>query len=393
MKDDIMFRNAVEILPKQELSKRLACGRQLRVKFGIDPTNADLHLGHTVPLRMLRNFQKRGHKIVLIIGTATAWIGDPSGRDETRQRLSWDQIDKNTDKYLEHIGRFIDISKTEVNYNQDWFGQMSFIEVMKMVGSVTVQQILQREDFATRMAQAKPINLLETIYPLMQGRDSVEVRADVEIGGTEQLFNLNMGREMQRLAGQNPQVCITLPLLTGTDGQKKMGKSLNNYIAVNEDPFEMFSKIMSIPDGSLRDWFRLLTDWTDEQIQQMCNCEPYYQKVTLAGVLVEEAHGTSAAVNAEQEWMRRFSERGDPDNPEEVYLSPGPIGIVPLLRAVKFADSNNAAKRLITPNSCVSVGPDRKTKITDPNAQVEVADGTIVRAGNRRIVRIRCSTP
>lgn len=387
---DILKRNVYNIVPENEFEELLATGRQLRVKFGVDPTNADLHLGHTVPLRTLRNFQRLGHKPVIIIGSTTAFIGDPSGRDETRQRLTWDQIETNKQKYLSHLSKFIDLDKAEVCDNSDWFNSMPFAELMSILRSTTVQQILQREDFKTRITSNKPINLIELIYPLLQGYDSIEVRADIELGGTEQMFNILMGRELQRLDGKNPQVCIVLDLLRGTDGNKKMGKSLNNYIAVDEEPFQAFSKIMSIPDKEIIPWFWSLTDWTKEQIGQL---ELLYnernKKVMLAEVIVSEMHGIDKCRKAEQEWMQRFHFRVDPENIAEVILASGKINIIDLLRAVGFAKSRNEARNFIVPHSCVTVG-ERLNKITNVKTEIEITDVLIVRAGNRRIVRIRC---
>ncbi|HEY1380382.1 MAG TPA: tyrosine--tRNA ligase, partial [Gemmataceae bacterium] len=256
----LIRRGTDTIVPEDELRKKLAAGRPLRVKLGIDPTGFDVHLGHTVVLRKLRQFQDLGHTVVLIIGNATAAVGDPSGRDESRKSLNPEQIEKNAASYLTQISKVIDVGRAEVVRNSDWFNRFSFADVQRLLGHMTMQRMLERDDFAKRIRAGTPIYLHECLYPLMQGHDSVEVRADVELGGTEQLFNLMVGRDLQRAAGQEPQVCLTVPILRGLDGAKKMGKSLGNYIGVNEPAKEQFGKTMSIPDDLLREWFELLTD-------------------------------------------------------------------------------------------------------------------------------------
>ncbi|MGL4422377.1 MAG: tyrosine--tRNA ligase, partial [Gemmataceae bacterium] len=255
--------NAIEPFPEftQKLKRSIESGKPLRIKLGIDPTGFDVHLGHTVPLRKLRQFQECGHTIVLIIGTATAQVGDPSGRDAARSGLNTDQIEKNAQTYLQQIATVLDISKIEVVRNGDWFRSWGFADVLKLLGQATVQRMLERDDFAKRYRETQmPIYLHECLYPLLQGWDSVEVRADVELGGTEQLFNLMVGRDLQRGAGQEPQICLTMPILRGTDGEKKMGKSLGNFIGVSEPPQQQFGKTMSIPDDLLMEWYQLLTD-------------------------------------------------------------------------------------------------------------------------------------
>src|SRR5262249_46754163 len=241
----------------------------LRVKYGIDPTGIDVHLGHTVPLRKLRVFQELGHHAVLIIGNYTALVGDPSGRDQIRARLTPEQVEANARDYLKQVSRVIDIDRTEVRHNGNWFAQFRFLDVLALTGKITVQRMLERDDFTKRIKAGTPIYLHECLYPLMQGQDSVEIRADVELGGSEQLFSLMVGRDLQRDAGQEPQVCVTLPILRGLDGQRRMGKSLGNYIGVGETAYEMFAKVMSIPDDLMREWFELLTDRPTEEITQL----------------------------------------------------------------------------------------------------------------------------
>src|SRR5262245_51572839 len=266
----LIRRGVEQIVPEAELRQKLQrsvqTGKPLRVKYGIDPTGIDVHLGHTVPLRKLKQFQELGHQAVLIIGNYTALVGDPSGRDQTRARLTQEQVEANARDYLKQVSKVIDITKTEVTYNGDWFKKFQFLDVLGLTGKITMQRMLERDDFTKRLKAGTPIYLHECLYPLMQGHDSVEIRADVELGGSEQLFSLMVGRDLQRGAGQEPQIALTLPILRGTDGARRMGKSLGNYIGVGEVAYEMFAKTMHISDELMREWFELLTDRTGEEI-------------------------------------------------------------------------------------------------------------------------------
>src|SRR5262245_16315648 len=252
----LIRRGAAQIEREDELRKKLersvATGKPLRVKYGIDPTGSDVHLGHTVPLRKLRLFQELGHQAVLIIGNYTALVGDPSGRDQTRTRLTQEQVQANARDYLKQVSKVIDISRTEVTHNGDWFSKFRFLDVLALTSKITMQRMLERDDFTKRREAGTPIYLHECLYPLMQGYDSVEIRADIELGGSEQLFSLMVGRKLQEDAGQEPQICITLPILRGTDGVRRMGKSLGNYVGVGEEPKQQFGKTMSIPDELMR---------------------------------------------------------------------------------------------------------------------------------------------
>ncbi len=397
----VIRRGVDRIVPEDELRKKLANRRPLRVKLGIDPTGFDVHFGHTVVLRKLRQFQELGHQVVLIIGTATAAVGDPSGRDKSRDALSMEQIQKNADTYLTQIAKVIDVSKAEVVRNGDWFNRFGFADTQRLLGHMTMQRMLERDDFTKRIKEATPIYLHECLYPLMQGHDSVEVRADVELGGTEQLFNLMVGRDLQRTAGQEPQVCLTMPILRGLDGVKKMGKSLGNYIGVGEPAKEQFGKVMSIPDDLMAEWFTLLTDRLPDEIAGLTNASanmeitlihPMQAKKFLAGDIVGFYHGGDAAAAAQAEWEKQFSRGEDPDAIPEVTiprteLQARQLGIVRLLSLLQLAKSNNEARQKVL-EGAVTVGPGR-TKITDPKASVPVTDGLIVRLGSRRIVRIR----
>src|SRR5271157_5322694 len=268
----ILRRGVESIVPEEEFRKKLEKairqGRPLRVKYGIDPTGIDVHLGHTVPLRKLKQFQDLGHTAVIIIGNYTALVGDPSGRDETRAKLTEAQVAANARDYLQQVGRIIDLERAEVHHNGDWFSKWSFLSVLDLMRQMTLSQIAAREDFANRIAAEKPVYLHECLYPLMQGWDSVEIKADVELGGTEQLFSLLVARDLQQARGQEPQVAMTMPILVGTDGVRRMGKSLGNYIGVAEPPENQFGKVMSVPDEPMRQYFTLLTDMPISEVDR-----------------------------------------------------------------------------------------------------------------------------
>jgi tyrosyl-tRNA synthetase len=395
----LIRRGVEEIVPEDELRQKLQrsvqTGKPLRVKYGIDPTGIDVHLGHTVPLRKLRVFQELGHQAVLIIGNYTALVGDPSGRDKTREQLTPEVVEKNARDYLKQVSKVIDISKTEVHYNGAWFSRFEFLQVLELMRKITMQRMLERDDFTKRLKKEEPIYLHECLYPLMQGRDSVEIHADVELGGSEQLFSLMVGRDLQRDAGQEPQICVTLPILRGLDGQRRMGKSLQNYIGIGESAYEMFAKVMSIPDALMRDWFELLTDRTTEEVAALTDPQrthPRQAKEALGKDIVAFYHGGEAADAAAAEWSRRFTCREDPTDVPAVEvprseLSDGKIWICKLLVLLGLVKSNNEGRRAIEGGG-VTLGPERE-KITDPKANVPVSDGLIVRYGARRVVRVQ----
>jgi tyrosyl-tRNA synthetase len=399
---DVIRRGAEQIVPEDELIRKLErsvrTGVPLRVKYGIDPTGIDVHLGHTVPLRKLRVFQELGHQAVLIIGNYTALVGDPSGRDQTRARLTQDQVEANARDYLKQVSKVIHIDRAEVVHNGSWFSKMSFLDVLALTSKITVQRMLERDDFTKRF-RAEPsvaIYLHECLYPLMQGQDSVEIRADVELGGSEQLFNLMVGRRLQEEAGQEPQICLTLPILRGLDGERRMGKSLGNYVGVGESAYDQVAKTMSIPDTLMRDWFTLLTDRPAEEIARLNDSQvthPRQAKLTLAGDIARFYHGEAAAAEAVEEWIKRNTKKQDPSEIPEVglasaSLSDGKLPVAKLLVALKLASSNNEARRLIQGGG-VTIGPDRE-KVPDPNQLIAVTPGLLVRVGgSRRVVRIR----
>lgn len=399
----IIRRGVEQLVPEAELRQKLErsikTGKPLRVKYGIDPTGIDVHLGHTVPLRKLRQFQELGHQAVLIIGNYTALVGDPSGRDQTRARLSEEQVNANAKDYLKQVAKVIDITKTEVTHNGDWFGKLNFLNVLSLTSKITVQRMLERDDFTKRFKAdpSVPIYLHECLYPLMQGQDSVEIKADVELGGSEQLFNLMMGRHLQSDAGQEPQICVTLPILRGLDGARRMGKSLGNYVGIGEPANAQFGKIMSIPDTLMREWFELLTDRTPDEITKLVDphqTHPRQAKELLGKEIVAFYHGPAAADAAAAEFVKVIAQKQDPDYIPEVTIAKadpdvkdGKLWIAKLLVKTGLAQSTSEGQRLVKGGG-VTMGPDR-TKVTDPKAEIVLTDGLLVRVGSRKIARVR----
>jgi tyrosyl-tRNA synthetase len=392
---ELLCRGVEQIEPKDGLDKKLEksrkTGKPLRVKYGIDPTGIDVHLGHTVPLRKLRLFQDLGHKAVLIIGDYTALVGDPSGRDETRARLTPEQIEINAREYLVQVGKVIDVSKAEVRYNGEWFGKFSFTDVLSLTSKITVQRMLERDDFSKRFhkrPESIPIYLHECLYPLMQGHDSVEIHADIELGGSEQLFNLMMGRRLQEAAGQEPQVCMTLPILRGLDGVRRMGKSLGNYVGVGEVADKQFFKTMQIPDTLLREWYELLTNCSIDQVAELIASNPMEAKKQLGSEIVAFYHGAEAGATARANWENVVKNKNDPDEIPEYALTGAKLpetDFLQLLVNVGFCKSKGEARTRVTEGG-VNIGPDR-TKVTDAKT-VKIEDGLIVRLGSKKIVRV-----
>jgi len=388
----LLTRGCEALYTQEELCARLRVGaesgRQLRIKYGMDPTAPDIHLGHTVQLRMLRRFQDLGHVVVLIIGDYTARIGDPSGRDAARPVLTPDQVDQNARTYLDQAGLVLDTNpdRLEVRRNSEWFGELSFVDVLKLTGQATVQQMIARENFRKRLDEGREIAVTELLYPLMQAYDSVKIDADVEFGGSDQTFNCLMGRDLMA-KGQLPrQVVIITPILVGLDGVEKMSKSKGNYIGLTDEPNDMFGKVMSIPDTLMENYFTLLTDLPAEQIRALTDADqthPRRAKAALAGMIVESCHGKDQAHAAAAEFDRVFSQRNVPTDMPELALSPGKINIVDLVMTAGFAPSKGAARRLIAQNA-VSIDGD---KITDIAAAVEPASGQILRVGKRKFAR------
>jgi len=386
---EVIRRGAVEIHTAEDLERKVRVavetGRPLRVKLGLDPTAPDIHLGHTVVLGKLRQFQDLGHQAVLIIGDYTGMVGDPSGRSKTRPALTAEEIEKNLKTYLEQVDAVLDVEKLEIRRNGEWFSKMSFADVLKMAGASTVARMLERDDFAKRYKSGAPIGVHELLYPLMQARDSVEIRADIELGGTDQTFNLLAGRDMQRSLDQEPQVALTMPLLVGLDGTEKMSKSLGNYVGVTESAGETFGKVMSLPDSLMKSYFTLLTDLPAGQIDDVLAGHPREAKERLGRTIVTRYHSADDADAAAAEFRRVFSERKTPSDMPEVTL-PGPtVGVVDLLMLAGHAKSRSDARRLISGGG-VSVNG---KKILDLHSDVSPPDGAVLQTGKRRFAKLR----
>lgn len=370
----------VDCLPDGGLAAKLGLGRPLRVKLGVDPTAPDIHLGHSVVLRKLRDFQDAGHTAVLIIGDWTARVGDPSGRTSTRPMLSEADIEANAGSYREQAFRILDPDRTEIRSNGEWFAGMGLHDVFRLAGSATVNQLLRRNDFATRFAADRPISVLELMYPLMQAYDSVMVEADVELGGTDQLFNLMLGREMQVAFGGAPQVVMTMPILPGVDGVQKMSKSLGNHVGLADTPEEQYGRTMSLPDEAMAEWYRLLAP-----TEPPPTGHPAHDKRRLAGLIVDRHHGPGAGERAEAHFNRVVRDRAAPDEMPDVDIAPGRVHLPGLLVDALGVTSRSEARRLITGGG-VSVDGE---PVRELDVDASRLDGRVLRAGKRRFARLR----
>ncbi|MEO2015963.1 MAG: tyrosine--tRNA ligase [Fuerstiella sp.] len=392
----IICRGVEKIVPEEELAKKLQhshdTGTPLRVKYGIDPTGIDVHLGHTVPLRKIRQFQELGHQAVIIIGNYTAMVGDPSGRDEARsKRLTEDQVEANAIDYLTQVGKVIDLDRAEIHRNGNWFGKMSFAEVLNLCGRVTVAQLLTRDDFAKRYREEKPIFLHECLYPVMQAWDSVEIKSDIELGGTEQLYSFMLARDLQAQQGINQQIGMMSPILVGLDGVKRMGKSLGNYIGISEAPYEMMKKFMQLPDDVMKMYFELLTELPMDEADQLLAGHPKEAKVKLAQTVIGQYHDEAQGVEAAERWQREIGGGGLPADIPEVELAAGELddGCLPaylLLVKLGLQSSNGEARRLIAQGGA-KLG-EEKTVIGDANQKITVENGMLVWAGKKRFCRV-----
>ncbi len=393
-------RGVVEILSEDELraklNKSIASGKPLRVKLGIDPTSPDVHLGFTVPLRKLKTFQELGHQVVIIIGSYTAMVGDPSGKNSTRPQLSEEAVMANAKYYKEQIFKILDEKKTEVVYNGTWFSKFSFNDVISLASKITVASLLEHDYFQNRYKNGIPISLHEFIYPLMQGWDSVEVKADIEMGGTDQRFNIIVGRALQKENGQEPQVALFMPILAGLDGKSKMSKSLGNYIGISETPKDMFGKAMSIPDPLMESYFELLTEVSLEEIDKVIkgvadgSLHPRGAKVMLAKELVKMYHGQEAAEREALEFDRVFSDKQLPSEVPEVEVSKqelqdGKIWIVKLITLAGLASGRNEAGRLVD-QGAVTLD---EAKVDSAKNAVSLKDGSILKVGKRKYAKIK----
>lgn len=385
-----------EILPNgarglaEKIMEVRAEGRVLRAKLGIDPTSSDLHLGHSVVFRKLRRFQEYGHQVVLIIGGFTAQIGDPSGRNATRPQLTREAVEEYAKTYIEQMGAILDITKTEVVNNADWLAPLTFKDLLGLASKVTVNQMLQKEAFGSRIENQQPVSMHELFYPIMQGYDSVAIKADVELGGTDQRFNILQGRELQGYYGMGTQVACLLPLLEGTDGVKKMSKSYDNYIGLKEDPKDMFGKVMRIPDNFIIKYYELTSTLTGSEIDEIkksldSGANPMEAKRRLAAQIVRQYHGETEAQKALDDWQTVHSERQIPTDIEEHKID-SPILLFKALVETGLATGSGAAKRLVADGGVRLDGEQAK----DPNQEINLRAGesVVLQAGRRRFVKL-----
>ncbi|WP_038055465.1 tyrosine--tRNA ligase [Thermodesulfobacterium hydrogeniphilum] len=391
---EIIKRGIVDLIDEEDLIKKLERAykenKPLKIKAGFDPTAPDLHLGHTVLLRKLKQFQELGHKVYFLIGDFTAMIGDPTGRSETRPALTKEQVLENAKTYKEQVFKILDPEKTEIIFNSQWFSKMTAEDIIRLCAKYTVARILERDDFKKRFESGLPISIHELIYPLFQAYDSVALEADVELGGTDQLFNLLIGRDIQREYGQEPQVIITLPILEGLDGVQKMSKSLGNYVGIMEPPFEMYGKIMSIPDQIMWKYYILLTDIPERDIMKMKEqvekgeFHPKEAKKRLARYIVTQFHSEEAALKAEEEFERVFSKKEAPTEAPVIEVSAGKIWLPGFLRDHKLVKSGSEARRLISQKALDL----NQSPVTQE--EIELKPGEyILRIGKKKFVKIK----
>lgn len=387
---EVIKRGVVEVLPEDELVSKLRTGRRLKIKVGFDPTAPDLHLGHTVLIQKMKQFQELGHEVVFLIGDFTGMIGDPSGKSETRKQLSREEVLRNAETYKEQIFKILEPTKTVVEFNHRWMEKLDAVQLIELSAKYTVARMLERDDFKQRFQKHQPISIHEFLYPLMQGYDSVVLNSDIELGGTDQKFNLLMGRELQREYGQEPQVVLTMPLLEGIDGVNKMSKSLGNYVGINETPEEMFGKIMSISDTLMWRYLELLSDIDMQRIKTMKadvesgTLHPMEQKKALAEEVVRRFHGTEPAAKARDYFEKRHQKKTLPAEIRKKFkATPEPIWICRLLVDLEFAASATQARRLIAQRA---VRVDGRV-ITDVNFVFDSSIHEVLEVGKNRIAR------
>jgi len=393
---DLIKRGASNIIPEEELVKKIEFSIKekspLNIKLGCDPTRPDLHLGHSVVLRKLAQFQNLGHQAILIIGDFTGMIGDPSGRNQTRPPLTMEECKINAKSYWEQASKILNREKTKILYNSEWLGKMSFEDVIKLASKYTVARMLERDDFTNRFKKGIPISMHEILYPLAQAMDSVAVKSDVELGGSDQTFNLLVGRDIQREFNQEPQVILTMPLLVGTDGTEKMSKSYDNYIGINEPPNQIYGKTLSIPDELIYNYYELTTDISSDELNKIKlllndkTVNPRDIKRALARKLVEMYYSTEDAQKAEEEFDKIFIKKGIPDDIQKFNIDTNnkEISIVDLITTVKFASSKGEARRLIQQGGVSIDG----NKITDTFTQVKLTNEIILKVGKRKFAKI-----
>ena len=384
----IIKSNCVDLINEEELIKKLeksiSSKTPLKLKIGLDPTAADIHLGHTVILRKLRKLQDLGHIVYFIIGDFTAKIGDPSGRNTARKILSDKEIKYNASTYTNQAFKILDKSKTEIIYNSIWYKDMELNDFLSILSYYTVARVLERDDFSKRLKENLPLTLLEIIYPLIQGYDSVKIKADIEFGGTDQKFNLIVGRHLQETFGQEPQVIITMPLLVGLDGKEKMSKSKNNYIGITEEPHSMFGKIMSISDNLMFEYFRLLTDC---DISIIKNMHPKDAKLLLAETLVSYYHSDDLAKNAKEEFIKVFSKKELPTEIDSYKVDTNIVNLIDFLANFKIVSSKNEARRLLNQNAISIIDRDSTLDIKEPTLNIPPS-GLILKIGKKKFIKI-----
>lgn len=397
---EIIKRGTVEIIPEDEMIQKLKrsvnTSKPLRIKLGLDPTAPDIHLGHTVVLQKMRQFQELGHEVCLILGDFTARIGDPTGKSEARQQLSEEEVQTNARTYEKQIFKILNPAKTRLFFNSKWLSPLTFTQVIELAAKCTVARMLERDDFARRFKEGLPISVHEFFYPLMQGYDSVPLKADVELGGTDQKFNLLMGRAIQKEYGLEPQVALTMPILEGLDGVQKMSKSLGNYIGIDESPREMYGKTMSIQDTLITRYFELVTSVTLEELQGIVDglssgrLHPRDVKMRLAYEIVSLYHDREAALNAQEEFKRIFQKHDLPDEIPEYQIMPeileeGSVWLPRLMQLTGIVSSSSGGRRLIQQGGVKING----LKIDDQTYKLTPADGMIIQSGKRKFVKLR----
>jgi len=382
---DRLGRHAVEVISNAELAAKLADGRPLRIKLVLDPTAPDLHLGHSIALKKLRDFQRVGHTVIFLVGDFTATIGDPTGRSETRKPLTREQIEANAKTYQNQVSMVLDPAQTEVRYNSEWMNALDTRKLIEIAAKLSVARMLERDDFERRLEKQEPLFLHELLYPLIQGYDSVALKADVELGGTDQKFNMLVGRELQRAYGQPPQVVMTMPLLEGLDGVRKMSKSYGNYVGLTDQPEDMFGKLMSIPDTLMHRYFELLTEVDAAELVGIKSgaIHPMEAKKRLAATIVAEYHDAAAARTARQYFETKFQRREVPKD-VPVYRINEALWVCELMKQLQFAPSTSEARRLLSQGA---VRVDGET-VTDANFQFVPGEHRILEVGKRRVARI-----
>ena len=376
-------RNAVQIISEEELDEKIKSGKKLKIKLGADPSRPDLHIGHTVVLRALKEFQKMGHEVIFVIGDYTGMIGDPSGKNKTRPALTFEETRKSGETYFKQVTKILDKDKTKIVYNSEWLSKLNLKEVIELTSKYTVARILEREDFKNRYENNLPLSIHELLYPLMQGYDSVALNADIEIGGTDQTFNLLVGRELQKEFNQEPQIVITFPLLVGLDGKNKMSKSLDNYIGIDEKPESMYEKAMKIPDECLMEYYQLTTDVNLEEAKKIINEDIIEAHKKYAREIISMYHGTQYIKQAEDRY-NTIAKGGIPENMKNISLQYNEMNICDLLVAIQFAKSKSEAKRLI-----IGKGIKINQKlIEDINLIVNIEEEKIIQLGKNKFLKV-----